>query len=385
MTKDRTLMFKWVMVLLSIIALILSGFLCFHTMTGRGLIGCAAGTNCDQVLGSRWSVLFGIIPTSGLAFCLYIVLTLCLIFSDKMKDDPAFGSFLWKLTMVSSGAIVGSAIWFIWLQRAYIHALCPYCMATHGIGIVLSALIVFFIVKERRIAGPWWQAGCFFTGLLLAAALAGVQLVSTPRTAYERGFVTEELPTFDASEMPAIGNPTAAQAVTLLYDYRCSHCRELHTLLPEIITRFDGQLAFILCPVPLSQQCNPYIPAGRDLFKGSCELTRAALAVWLSDRDAFYIFDSWLFEAQAAGKWQPRNPDEAMAKAASLIGQEALDKALNDNRINQYLDKAFELFGRTSTDGKASVPRLILGRRWLTPDADDAEGMTNIIKMLCAE
>ena len=53
-------------------------------------------------------------------------------------------------------------------------------------------------------------------------------------------------------------------------------------MLDEAIRRYDGKLAFALCPAPLNTQCNPYIPVDVDQFKDSCELVKTALAVWVA-------------------------------------------------------------------------------------------------------
>ena len=61
MNKDAGTMRK-TMVALAAIVLLLSIVLSVHSISGHGLIGCSQGTNCNAVLGSKWSFLFGIIP-----------------------------------------------------------------------------------------------------------------------------------------------------------------------------------------------------------------------------------------------------------------------------------------------------------------------------------
>ena len=66
------------MVVLTAIVLLLSVILCIHSISGHGLIGCSQGTNCNAVLGSKWSFLFGIIPVSALAAGVWIAFLICL-------------------------------------------------------------------------------------------------------------------------------------------------------------------------------------------------------------------------------------------------------------------------------------------------------------------
>lgn len=164
--------------------------------------------------------------------------------------------------------------------------------------------------------------------------------------------------------------------ITLLFDFQCIHCRRLHRVLPELAARSGGRI--LLCPVPLSSACNPYIPAsGIDRFAGSCPLTRYALAVWYARPDAYADYWDWLLgggdeHAQIA-------PAEAENRARALLGA-GFEAALTDPRIDAYLRKVEELFGRTSSSGKGGVPRLIRGQRWLVPETDDADELIELIR-----
>ena len=366
------------MVLVGAIALVLSFILCIHALSGRGLIGCTAGSSCNEVLGSRWSFLFGLIPVSALATLLYLVLLVCILLRDSLAEDPSFQRLIDSVTLIGAGAVIGSAVWFIWLQKNMIRAFCPYCMSAHVLGIIFSVLIII-----RRFKGAALRTVlCLLCGILAAAALAATQLLTTPRTAYDRGFVPEALPQTDPHQLPSYGNPDAKKVVTLLFDYRCSHCQKIHGMLPELAEALGDDVVIVTCPVPLSLACNPYIRAAEDRFPGSCELARYALAVWRSDRSAFAEFDRWLFEAQPGRGWYPREPLEALQKAESLIGAARLAKALEDPWIGDYMSQVMELFGRTSSAEKAAIPRFISGGGWIVPDADDVEGLAQIIRTL---
>ena len=365
------------MVLLSIIALVLSCFLCIHAFLGRGLVGCAAGSSCNEVLGSRWSFIMGRIPVSGLAALCYIVMTMCLLWRRSFDADPQFANRLERGMMVLSGAILGAAIWFIYLQKSMIRAFCPYCMTVHVCGIVLTVLVA--VSSSERLG---WRMMSILVGLMLAGGLAGFQLLTTPRTAYDRGFVPEALPLPDPQEMPVVGNPAAEKTVTLMFDYRCSHCRKIHSLLPEVVQLLGGEVAIVTAPVPLSQECNPYIPAGEDRFKGSCELTRYAMALWRCSPEAHAQFDAWLFEAEGDRGWRPRESEEAYVKACSLVGESRLQQALEDPWLPDYISRTCELFGRTSSSEKSAIPRFIYGDRWIVPDVDDAEGLASLIRSI---
>ena len=364
------------MVLLSAVALVLSFVLCLHSLSGRGLVGCTAGTACNEVTGSRWSYLFGIFPVSGVAVLCYVAMMVILLCRGKFEDDLKFSAWLDRGALVLGGAILGAAVWFIWLQKNMIRAFCPYCMTAHICGIVLSVLLLLHS-KERLTR----RFSSLFMGLLLAGGLVCVQLLTTPRTAYDRGFIPEDLPMPDPQEMPVVGDSSAEHIVTLLFDYRCSHCQKIHSQLEEVVELLDGEVTFVMAPVPLSRDCNPYLPAGEDRFKGSCELCKYSLALWRCSKQAYAEFDAWLFAPQQGG-WYPCEPQEAYQKACSMVGESRFSEALSDSWIENYLTQIFELFGRTSSAGKAAIPRFIYDGKWLVPDVDDAQGLAELINAL---
>lgn len=368
------------MALLCVIALIISVFLFFHALSGKGLIGCAQGSSCNAVLGSRWSLLLGAIPISAPGICIYSFLLVCILGADSI-DDPVFEGRIRKLMLIASGAVSGAAAWFIIVQELFIGAFCPYCMSVHCCGIVLSGLIIWD-AHRRNIAGnPAKGAILVAAGIASAAALALFQVSTTPRSAYDSGSVSEKLPNPAELGLPVIGDSAAECNILLMYDYRCSHCRKIHTMLPEVVEKLGGRVSFTLCPTPLGKECNPYVNSDVDLFKGSCLLDKCALAVWRIRPDAFPEMDEFLFENRRGG-WYPREEDEATKKAAELIGAEALEKEIHSEWMRDYLSCVLELFARTSSSERAAIPRFVLDGRYMVPEADNAEALTELIRQL---
>ena len=232
--------------------------------------------------------------------------------------------------------------------------------------------------RPSVVSGP---PPCAVAGLLLAAALAGFQLFTTPKTAYESGESAQSLPLLKAGETPMLGREEATYHINLMFDYQCSHCRKIHFAAKEIAERHPD-IAFVLVPCPLSYACNPYIPAsGADRFAGSCDLARAALAVWRAAPEKFAGFDEWLFAADdPAEGWYPRSVEDANRKAAELLGgQEQFYDAIRDAAISSILSKSFELFGRTTIQGKSGIPRLVYKSQWIIPEVDSSDGLMEIL------
>jgi len=367
-------MLKRVTMLLSVVALVLSIVMALHSLRGTAMIGCGAGSSCDNVLGSRWSSLLGVIPVAGLAAGVYLAILLCLLFVRDKEIAP----LAWKILLVLGGAILGSAIWFFILQKWMLGQFCKYCMATHSIGIIVTGLLWY---QAHRNCPSKLNPVCGAAGLLLAACLAGIQLLTTPRNAYDRGDSADALPLLDVRETPVLGSEDAAYRINLMFDYQCSHCRKIHFAAKEI-TESRPDIAFVLVPCPLSYACNPYVPAsGADRFAGSCDLARLALAVWLADSAKFAGFDEWLFTADDPAKgWYPRSVEDATLRAAQLLGGDAqLSEALRNAATDAILSRSFELFGRTTMQGKSGIPRLVYRSQWVIPEVNDAAGLMEIL------
>ena len=353
-------------------ALLLCIIMSVHSLNGAALIGCGAGSACDSVLGGRWSMLFGIFPVSGLAAGVYLAYILSYAFYMLSKDEE-IKDFASKAMLLFSGAIIGSALWFIGLQIFAEGALCKYCMSAHALGIICACLTLAAFLPGNKSFRIWPAAG-----VGLAALLAVVQAITAPDSVYQDGSGDEAFPLIPAGEAPVLGNPEAEFVIDLLYDYQCSHCRKVHQMLPEIIDHFGGRVAFVLCPCPLSPKCNPYVPKEETRFEGSCDLARLALAVYQLDPEAFPAFDAWLFGSDE-DSWRPRPVAEARERAAAIFGPERLDSILPETSISDMIRRTSDLFGRTSTSGSGGIPRFVHDYRWVVPVADKAEDLEMIL------
>ena len=379
--------FKTVALLLCAACLALAGWMLFHSLTGARMAGCGAGTGCDSVMGSPWAYVLGGVPVSLPAVVAYVLLALCLVFlGGESSEDRSLDRLLWPMMLVLGGAILGAAIWFCFLQLFVLHAFCKYCTLLHLLGIVLAGWILFSgrslsLSKGRpersfdRLRNRSW----FIVGLLAAALFAFVQSRTLPAAAYDTGRTEVALPAFTDGEIPVLGPSDAPDELTLLFDFQCNHCRRLHQILPDLLEKAGGQYRIRLCPVPLSSACNPYIPAsGIDRFAGSCPLTRYALAVWYARPDVYEAY--WDYLLGGGDERASITPADAEARALALLG-DGFQEAVQDPRIDAYLRKAEELFGRTSNAAKSGVPRLIHGQRWLVPETDQADELLELIRL----
>lgn len=363
---------RTVEVLLCTVGAILSLILTLHSLSAMDLYGCSGDSSCATVTGSKWSLVMGFLPVSSLSMGLYLAALLCEGFL-LFQEDGLLKKILYGLSWV----ILFGSLWFIIIQAFLVKAFCPYCMSAHFCGILLWALI-FLREKKEGILSSHERACIPLAGAFVVAAFAIFQLTTTPSYRSSTGRAEAPLPIPQITESPSIGPIDATVKIALLYDYRCSHCRTVHGLLEDAVDHFGGKVAFILCPTPLSQECNPYVMPGEDRFKGSCTLATLALGLWKESPELFKQFDRWLFSSENGKEWYPRSEEDAKEIASILAPGEHLD----EEWVREYLSGSFELFGRTTSEGKSGIPRLVLGKSWVIPETDDLEGLVSIIESL---
>jgi len=363
------------------LALALSAYLSWHYLAGGTVIGCGGGSSCDEVLNSRWSSIGGVLPISGLAAGAYLAM-LVASFSIGPSNAVPVRRLAWRAMLVLAGAIAGSAVWFIIVQKWMVGKFCPYCMATHITGLGLAAVIFWQAPRQvnpgstvrviRRSRAVGWS----FIGITLACIMGICQWTIAPRAVYRAGESQNNLSEIDAHAVPIVGPPDARYVVTMLFDYKCPHCQQLHFMLNEVVRRYHGTLAFVLCPTPMRRECNPYIPRDIDEFKDSCELAKLALTVWAAHHESFPAFDQWMFSHESGDRWQARTVDAARAKAIELVGQQKFDAALADPWVGKYLQNSIRIYGNA---GAGAIPKMVFGSRWVTPQPNDAGDLVSIL------
>jgi uncharacterized membrane protein len=413
---------RWVLTGLISLALALSTYLSWHYLLGTSVIGCGGGSPCEQVLSSRWSEVAGVLPVSGLAAGAYLAMLVASLHLGPVTAAPD-RRLAWGAILVLVGAAAGSAVWFIIVQKWLVGAFCAYCMVTHITGLLLAALVIWQssmqfdestgvapttsapspdvgvaisatpnavtggtiaaplqavgYLAPRRIIGTLPMIGHLLVGLALAGTLAACQVVFVPLGTYRGGQSKGSgQPAVVSRAGPLVGKTDALYVVSLFFDYKCPHCQELHFMLDEVIRRYGGKLAFALRPAPLNRKCNPYIPRDVDEFADSCELVKVGLAVWVAKREAFPVFNRWMFSLESGDRWQPRSLEAARSKAVELVGQSKFEAAWADPWIDHYMQDCIRFYG---DNGNGPVPKLVFGTRWVAPKPNDADDLVLIL------
>jgi uncharacterized membrane protein len=375
-SKQTTGHWLHVLRLFCLLALGLSGYLLYGSLTGERLPGCGVESGCSAVLSSRWAYVFGI-PVSLPALTLYGLLLIATVVYEK-AERPEWSRGVRLLMLACASALFTAALWFICLQLFVIGSICPFCMAAHTCGALIAGIILVHLWKElfpRDAASPVsiprsLVALSILLGIAGVAAVAIGQRITRPKTfavasSPELGVrksprllqLHGDLFQLDLREVPLMGSPEAPAIIVQLFDYSCPHCRALHPILLEACRALSNQLAVASLPMPLATNCNPLLKRSIAAHTNACAYARAGLAVWRANPAKQPVFDEWIFSPS-----HPPSPEVVEVEAMRLVGTNAFQQALKDPWVQQQLDLDIRLYGTNYFRYHNSVlPELMIG------------------------
>lgn len=344
---------RWVLRLVALAAAMISAYLAYVSITGTNAMGCGQDTafDCASTLSSRHAKWLGI-PVSGAATVLYGGLFLATWLLPVAGNGRKGSGWGWPILIAGGTTAAGAGLWFI-AQQILLESFCPYCLAVHVCGLILTASVVAGLVVGTNDSGqpfPRWRAGASAgLGLLLVVVLVGGQtLFPGDQTLLAKGpdlppdppgvlTVLDGRHRLDLQDVPIIGSPDAPVVIVKLFDYTCAHCKKMHTVLDQFDKRYSDRVAIVMAPVPLAKACNRLMKGTHPKHKDACAFARYGLAVWLADQTRFNQFNEWMF-------LRPVSPTlkAARSHAVRLVGEQAFTTALRDPwidaRINQFVN-----------------------------------------------
>ncbi len=332
---------KWWIVAFFVLAftgLAINCLLLFHHLSGVRIAGCGAGGSCETMLNSQWSVVLGV-PVSMAGAGVYLVLMIAIVRKN----------LLW--VNICLGAMLGAAVWFVFVQAVIIGRLCPWCMTGHAVGLSLVGLTFWRgktrggAVNENIVMGAFAVMAAVGIAVLqyfgprpmthqlddtpggLAASGAGVHARGNGRKVK---FGDGEM-VYDVAAMPHLGRPNAPHVLVEYFDYQCSACRIMRGFLSSLMEKHPDDICVLVLPVPLDRGCNAALPEGEPQHPGSCALTRIALAVWRSDTEAYpALHRAFLTDP-------PPDQAAAMALATAKVSAARLEAAMREPWIDELI------------------------------------------------
>lgn len=221
--------------LLMLLALGVSGYLLYVSLSQGSVAGCGPNSGCARVLTTRWAYWFGL-PVSALAVLMYITLFAATV-ALKRTHDPALRRRIWQGLFALALAILGAAGWFIGLMVFVIQGFCPFCLVAHGSGIAVALLILLNAPIRPVPELPWQREKHLYlppplakkmalVGAVAFAVLAGGQVAhkkqmnlvksipTPPNTTGRTNLLVTQLAPNPSLTLSQTNRPVATQAAT---------------------------------------------------------------------------------------------------------------------------------------------------------------------------
>lgn len=149
------------LIVLSALGLLITAYLSWGALFGSLPAGCAEGSSCAVVQGSRWSRFLGV-PVAVWGFATYLVLLVLALSRGKPASR-------WK--RLFSVAAIGLAI-SLYLTLAGLIALqaaCAWCLASQAV--ILAIFVLVLMERERAAVKPAWGTLIAQHAIVLVALL----------------------------------------------------------------------------------------------------------------------------------------------------------------------------------------------------------------------
>jgi uncharacterized membrane protein len=347
---------------LSVVGFGISLSLVVMKATGRisSVVGCGAEGGCANVLGSQWSQWFGI-PVSAVSTAFYLV-----VFGLTFRPrGPLLSAAGWLL--------LWAAAWFMGLQLFVIEAFCPWCFATHLVGLT-TAVVIFRKIgggKNKRLILP------VTFGLMVVLALGQIfgpkpetfevtsedkieerkevkaQVSGEGREISFKGPDGRVVKTYRLGSVPLIGPADAPHVLVKYFDYTCNSCRTMEEDLKALMAAYPGKVAVIVLPTPLNRACNPYLKPRVPDHANACEFARMSLVVWRTAPESFPEVHELLFKRPVL------TVEKARKAIETIIGREKLAAGLGDPQVEELLKASIEDFRQLSSQ-RIEMPKLVM-------------------------
>ena len=161
-----------------LIALSISVYLTWVSLTASHVVGCGGGSifNCNHVIYSKWSKLFGT-PVAAMASLTYIGMLGALVVTGVSRFSERTRAMAWTAVTGLSMAAAMAACYFIFLQVFVLQHLCSWCLAAHTCGLIIAiaALSAHRFNRTLLFAGEMAALG-------LAVMIIGQVTAEAPKT-----------------------------------------------------------------------------------------------------------------------------------------------------------------------------------------------------------
>lgn len=334
------------LILLLILALIgtfATGFLTYrhvvlesHTgAVGESALCRAEGQiNCDAILLTEYSILFGYFPSAVLGL-MGFVFVLWLLVNSLLNDRVR--KIAWAALVLYFVAAIGFSWYFAYIMAFEVDFVCTWCIVVHIVNLFSLIIVVVVAVRHRKrfllpevatvaerslviigavlascvvflAAGLWEKALSFAEARRQFEDLANDPLVMIATLV---GSPDYDVPVGPGD--PAYGSPSARHNLVFFSDFQCPACAQTEKFLRKLVDRNPKILRIVFKNYPLSKECNSSVVS--NLHPLACRAASAAYTAFLmAGPPGFWKYADLLFEHQKELSKQP------WAKIAADLG-----------------------------------------------------------------
>ncbi len=324
------------LLVLALIGAFATGFLTYrhvllesHTgPVGQSFLCQAQGrVNCDAILLTDYSMLFGYISSAALGLSGFVFVLWCTIsalFNHRMRK------LAWVMLVAYFFAAIGFSWYYAYIMMFEVDFICTWCILVHVINLISLIIVVVFSIKRRkeillREIAPLGERIYFIVGAVVVPLL-----FLTVATLEEKALKFDDLKvqfeelandtavimatirssqTYDipiGPDDPVFGSTDAPYPIIFFSDFQCPGCAKAEKALKELVRRNPSVLKLVYKNYPLSKECNRSIVANADLHPRACEAARAAYAAYLMrGMKGFWAYGDMLFANQKQLKKKP--------------------------------------------------------------------------------
>ena len=276
--------------------------------------------NCDLVLSSQFSKLFGV-PVAWLAFVVYASLAILFQIAARTPDERIGRGAL----QLACAGTIGSAAFSAYMAFVSIFFLGSICLMCSGLYVVSAVLLVIGLLLPSRYASandppsapPLTARAMAMLGVVAVLAVAGLA-----RAAWHNGprpgpeltleqlreadpqfydwYVALPITSSPNGNRHVLGNEAAPVTIVEFSDFECGFCARNHEILNELIKRQPELVRVVYRHFPLDASCNDALE--KSVHSRACRAAEAAECAALQNRfhemaDTLFANQRRLFES----------------------------------------------------------------------------------------
>ncbi|MEM7467325.1 MAG: vitamin K epoxide reductase family protein [Pseudomonadota bacterium] len=150
----------WAVLILALLGCALTAGLTWLKMNQASLPYCDAGSGCDVVQNSRWSILFGL-PIAAWGFFTYLLIAI-----NGWRSATRSKAWRWVVFFATIGLAV--SLYLTAVSIFEIKSVCVYCLVSLGL---MGAIFLLVLLRAQRPQFAGWHLGSAVVGLGVIAFL----------------------------------------------------------------------------------------------------------------------------------------------------------------------------------------------------------------------